>query len=70
MAVALLMGTIELLQVLIGAFDLNGAWAERIAALNMSAMGYLIVAVFLFVWGLSVLLWKSGLAQPHAELQH
>jgi high-affinity nickel-transport protein len=69
-AVALLMGTIELLQVLIGALNLNGPFAARIAALDMTAMGYLIVALFLGVWGLSVALWKSGISQAAAESQH
>jgi high-affinity nickel-transport protein len=69
-AVALLMGTIELLQVLIGALNLNGPFAARIAALDMTAMGYLIVALFLGVWGLSVVLWKSGISQAAAESQH
>jgi high-affinity nickel-transport protein len=68
-AVALLMGSIELLQVFVGALNLNGPWAARIAALDMSALGYLIVALFLGVWGLSVALWKLGGSAAGAESQ-
>jgi nickel/cobalt transporter (NiCoT) family protein len=68
-AVALLMGSVELLQVFIGALKLDGPWAARIAALDMTAMGYLIVAAFLGVWGLSVLAWKSGFGRSGAEVQ-
>jgi high-affinity nickel-transport protein len=68
-AVALLMGSIELLQVFIGALNLNGPWAAHIAALDMTALGYLIVALFLGVWGLSVALWKFGGYAAGAESQ-
>jgi nickel/cobalt transporter (NiCoT) family protein len=54
------MGTIELLQVFVGALNLNGPLAVHIAALDMTSLGYLIVAAFLSVWGVSVLLWKSS----------
>jgi high-affinity nickel-transport protein len=69
-AVALLMGTIEVLQVIIGALNLNGPIAARIAGLDMTAMGYLIVAMFLGFWGLSVVVWKSGFDQSRAEVHH
>jgi high-affinity nickel-transport protein len=69
-AVALLMGTLELLQVLVGALNLNGPFAARIATLDMSSLGYLIVALFLGVWGLSVVLWKWGGSQAGAESPH
>jgi high-affinity nickel-transport protein len=68
-AVALLMGSIELLQVLVGALNLDGPLAARIAALDMSALGYLIVAGFLAVWALSVALWKWGGSAAGAESQ-
>jgi nickel/cobalt transporter (NiCoT) family protein len=59
-AVALLIGTIELLQVFIGMFDLHGRVLDRIAALDFGVLGYAIVALFLFTWGLSVALWRWG----------
>jgi high-affinity nickel-transport protein len=59
-AVALMIGTIELLQVLIGMLDLHGRVFGAIAALDFGALGYLIVGMFLLAWGLSFALWKFG----------
>jgi high-affinity nickel-transport protein len=59
-AVALVVGTIELLQVLIGILGLHGRPFEAIAALNFGVLGYLIVGMFLLAWGLSLALWKFG----------
>jgi high-affinity nickel-transport protein len=59
-AVALLVGTIELLQVLIGMLGLHGHFSNFVAGLDFGMMGYLIVGMFLVAWGLSVGLWKFG----------
>jgi high-affinity nickel-transport protein len=59
-AVALVVGTIELLQVLIGMLDLHGAFFDAVAALNFGVLGYLIVGMFLLAWALSVAVWKFG----------
>jgi high-affinity nickel-transport protein len=59
-AVALLVGTIELLQVLIGMLRLHGRLFDFIAGLNFGIMGYLIVGMFLVAWALSVGFWKFG----------
>jgi high-affinity nickel-transport protein len=59
-AVALLVGSVELLQVLIGMLDLKGGLYDFIAALDFGVLGYLIVAMFLLAWGLSVAWWKFG----------
>ena len=59
-AVALLVGTVELLQVLIGTLKLHGNFFDFITALNFGMLGYLIVAMFLLAWGLSVGVWKFG----------
>ncbi len=59
-AVALLVGAIELLQVLIGILELHGRYYDAIAALDFGVLGYLIVGLFLLAWGLSVAVWKFG----------
>jgi high-affinity nickel-transport protein len=59
-AAALLIGSIELLQVLISILDLHGRSFNFIAGLDFGVSGYLIVAVFLLAWGLSVAVWKYG----------
>jgi high-affinity nickel-transport protein len=58
--VALLIGSIELLQVFIHIMRLRGALPDVIASLDMSALGYLIVGTFLLAWTVSVLIWKFG----------
>ena len=57
---ALLVGTIELLQVLIGILNLRGPVFDFIAGLNFGILGYLIVGMFLFAWALSVSVWRFG----------
>ncbi len=58
--VALVIGTIELAQVLIGTLDLKGPVCGAIATLNFGMLGYIVVALFLLAWGLSVAVWKFG----------
>jgi nickel/cobalt transporter (NiCoT) family protein len=57
-AVALLVGSIELLQVLIGVLGLHGQYVDAIAALDFGMLGYLIVGLFLLAWVSSVGIWK------------
>jgi high-affinity nickel-transport protein len=59
-AVALAIGSIELLQVCIGLLDLHGLFFDFVASLNFGALGYLIVGMFLLAWALSVAFWKFG----------
>jgi nickel/cobalt transporter (NiCoT) family protein len=57
-AVALLVGSVELLQVLIGAFGWRGSFLDAVAALDFGALGYVTVGLFLTVWGASVVWWR------------
>lgn len=57
-AVALLIGTIELLQVLGGALNWHGRFFSTLAALDFETLGYAIVAMFVVGWALSVSIWK------------
>jgi high-affinity nickel-transport protein len=59
-AVALVIGSVELWQVLVGVLGLHGALSVRIAQLDFGYLGYVIVALFLLAWGLSVVVWKVG----------
>jgi nickel/cobalt transporter (NiCoT) family protein len=59
-AVALVIGTIELLQVFRTVLGLKGPFFDFIGALDFGALGYLIVGFFLMAWGTSVALWKFG----------
>jgi nickel/cobalt transporter (NiCoT) family protein len=58
--VALVIGSIELMQVLIRVLDLHGGVFDRIAGLDFGILGYFIVGLFLLAWVVSVLLWKFG----------
>jgi nickel/cobalt transporter (NiCoT) family protein len=68
-AVALVVGSIELLQVLIGMLDLRGSFFDAIAALNFGVLGYLIVGMFLLAWGLSVMFWKFGRVEQRYSMR-
>ena len=58
--VALAIGTIQLLQVLIGLLDLKGRFFDVIAGLDFGMLGYVIVGIFLVAWGVSAAIWKFG----------
>jgi nickel/cobalt transporter (NiCoT) family protein len=66
--VALVVGTIELLQVLIGMLDLHGQLFDFVAALDFGVLGYVIVGMFLLAWGLSVAYWKLGRIEQRYSL--
>jgi len=57
-AVALIIGTIELLQVMINVLGLKGAVFDYIRNLDFGVLGYVIVGTFLLAWGISVAIWK------------
>ena len=59
-AVALLIGTIEWLQVLINSLRLRGRFAEFVVGLDFGTLGYLVVGAFLVAWAGSALWWKFG----------
>jgi nickel/cobalt transporter (NiCoT) family protein len=59
-AVALVIGTIELLQVLATRFQLDGGFWGWLANLDFGHIGYAIVAAFVLTWAISVLVWKKG----------
>jgi nickel/cobalt transporter (NiCoT) family protein len=58
--VALIIGSIELLQVFIGMLGVRGAFFDFIAHLDFGLLGYVIVGLFLLAWGTSVGIWKFG----------
>jgi high-affinity nickel-transport protein len=68
-AVALLIGTIELLQVLTGILGLHGKFFVFIGALDFGVLGYLIVGMFLLAWGLSVAFWKLARIEQRYSLR-
>ena len=73
-AVALLIGTVELLQVFVRVLDVHGPVADVLRDFDFGSLGYFIVGLFLFGWIASVMLWKFGRleqrrdAGPHAAV--
>lgn len=68
-AVALVVGTIELAQVMIGMLGLHGRYFDFVAGLNFGMLGYLIVGMFLFAWAASVAYWKFGRIEQRYSLR-
>jgi high-affinity nickel-transport protein len=68
-AVALVIGTIELLQVIIGLLHLHGPVFDVIAGLNFGVLGYVIVGMFLLAWASSVAYWKFGRMEKRLSMR-
>jgi high-affinity nickel-transport protein len=58
--VALVIGSVELAQVLVHLLHLQGPGFDWIASLDFGVLGYVIVGLFLLAWALSVATWKFG----------
>jgi high-affinity nickel-transport protein len=59
-AVALVVGAIELLQASRNALHLTGPFFDFVGVLDFGAIGYAIVGIFLMAWGTAAALWKFG----------
>ncbi|WUD62833.1 HoxN/HupN/NixA family nickel/cobalt transporter [Nocardia sp. NBC_00511] len=59
-AVALIVGTVELLGLLADQFGWRGAFFDRIGDLDLNLIGYLIVGLFVITWAAAVLTWRYG----------
>ncbi|HKD96947.1 MAG TPA: HoxN/HupN/NixA family nickel/cobalt transporter [Micromonosporaceae bacterium] len=59
-AVALLIGTAELLAIVADKLHLSGGFWDWINSLNLNTLGYIIVGVFIAVWLLAMAVWKLG----------
>jgi high-affinity nickel-transport protein len=58
-AIALLIGTIELLQVMAAKLSLEGGFWAFLDGLDFGHIGYAVVGLFVGAWALSLLLWKA-----------
>ena len=59
-AVALLIGTVELLGLPAQQFGLHGAFWDWIAGLDLNTVGFVIVGLFFATWIAALLVWKLG----------
>ncbi|MEU7659261.1 HoxN/HupN/NixA family nickel/cobalt transporter [Streptomyces lincolnensis] len=74
-AVALLIGTVELLGLLVDRLGLHGPFWDWIAGLDLNVLGFVIVGLFFATWIVALIVWKvgrieekwsAGLARPAA----
>jgi high-affinity nickel-transport protein len=59
-AVALIVGTIELLGLAAAELRLKGAFWESVSQMNINTIGYVIVAMFVVTWVIALLVWRFG----------
>jgi len=59
-AVALLIGTIELLSVLAKPLGLSGGAWQVLTGLDLNLVGYVIVGLSLLIWGVALAVWRFG----------
>jgi nickel/cobalt transporter (NiCoT) family protein len=58
-AVAWMVGGVELLQVLAAKLSLHGTFWRLLDGLDLGRLGYLVVALFVATWLLSITVWKT-----------
>jgi high-affinity nickel-transport protein len=63
-AVAWMVGAIELLQVLAAKLSLHGPFWQLLASLDLGRLGYVVVGLFAATWLLSLTLWKTRRVGP------
>jgi high-affinity nickel-transport protein len=66
-AVALLIGGLELIQVLGATLHVHGALLQWVQRLDLSTLGYGIVVLFTLAWIVSLAAWKSGRFEPRSQ---
>jgi nickel/cobalt transporter (NiCoT) family protein len=59
-AIALIVGTIELLGLAATKLNLHGPFWTSVAQINLNTLGYLIVGLFAITWLLAMLVWRIG----------
>ncbi len=57
-AVALLIGSVEVLGLLANQFGWSGAFWDGISGIDLNAVGFLIVGLFVVTWAIALLVWR------------
>jgi high-affinity nickel-transport protein len=68
-AIALIIGTIELLGLAIDKLSLRGAVWQWIAQINFNTLGYVIVGLFVATWAVALLVWRVAHIEEHWSAQ-
>ena len=59
-AVALIIGTIELLSIAAEKLNLDGGFWSWVAGIDLNAVGYIVVGLFVATWALALAVWRFG----------
>jgi high-affinity nickel-transport protein len=59
-AVALLIGTIELLSIAADKLSLDGGFWSWVAGIDLNAVGYIVVGLFVATWAVALAVWRFG----------
>ena len=59
-AVALIIGTVELLGLIAEKAELHGPFWDWVSSLDLNIIGYVIVGLFFATWAIALLVWKFG----------
>jgi high-affinity nickel-transport protein len=59
-AVALLIGTIELLSIAADRLSLDGGFWSWVAGIDLNAVGYIVVGLFVATWAVALAVWRFG----------
>jgi nickel/cobalt transporter (NiCoT) family protein len=59
-AVALIIGTVELLGLLVDKLGLHGAFWDWVGGLDLNTVGFVIVGLFFITWAIALTVWKFG----------
>ncbi len=59
-AVALLIGTVELLSLIASEYNLGGSFWTWVSRLDINTMGYVIVGLFVLTWVVALTIWRVG----------
>jgi high-affinity nickel-transport protein len=59
-AVALIIGTVEVLGLLTTEFGLHGAFWDWVSGLNINVLGFVIVGLFVVTWVVALAVWRFG----------
>jgi high-affinity nickel-transport protein len=57
-AIALIIGTVELLGLAVAKLGLKGGFWGWVAQININTLGYVIVAMFVLTWAIALLIWR------------
>jgi high-affinity nickel-transport protein len=59
-AIALVIGTIELLGLAVSKLALKGSFWSWVSGIDINTMGYVIVGLFVLTWAVALLVWRLG----------